>query len=61
MTGPLGHEKAVKCRRYRVGQAPLQSMTLVIVWLGWHSHSGLELMNLSLKLEMFTLVSLGVN
>lgn len=61
MTGPLGHTKAIKFRRYGIRQGPLYSVALVMLWLGWHSHSGLELMNLSLKMKTFTLVSLGVN
>lgn len=62
MTGPSGHAKAVKFRRYTIGQALLYSVTLWIL-CGW---SGIliiawNLTSLSFNLKMYTLVTLGVN
>lgn len=62
MTGPLGHAKAVKFRRYTIGQVLLYSVMLGIL-CGW---SGIliiawNLTSLSLNLKIYTLVTLGVN
>lgn len=62
MTGPLGHAKAVKFRRYTIVQTLLYSMTQGILG-GW---SGILIMawnltNLSSNLKMYVLVTLGAN